>query len=183
MSKPQKARQRKRLRAVDNVISTIDLALAKQGLRTKAVEKWKEEMPTEQEMVPKDKYTMFDRKEKRYRKGVHSMLARIKWFLDAECSNDGLSVHGKEEFEDVRRVTDFGTFFRATEVDEGQPESQSPWLLGQCLAAGDTFLLHGSVSDTPLCIRWRLTQGFHSGVWLLRIMYQCTKSMRVYEVS
>ena len=29
-------------------------------------------MPTEEEMRPKDKYTMFDRKEKSYRKGVHS---------------------------------------------------------------------------------------------------------------
>lgn len=29
-------------------------------------------MPIEQEMVPKDKYTIFDRKEKKYRKGIHS---------------------------------------------------------------------------------------------------------------
>ncbi len=29
-------------------------------------------MPVEQEMVPKDKYTLFDRKEKKYRKGIHS---------------------------------------------------------------------------------------------------------------
>ena len=29
-------------------------------------------MPNEGEMVPRDKYTMFDRKEKRYRKGIHS---------------------------------------------------------------------------------------------------------------
>ena len=36
------------------------------------LERWKEEMPTEGEMRPKDKYTMFDRKEKNYRKGVHS---------------------------------------------------------------------------------------------------------------
>lgn len=31
-------------------------------------------MPTEAEMLPKDKYTMFDRKAKRYRKGIHSTL-------------------------------------------------------------------------------------------------------------
>ena len=57
---------------VDNVVSTIDNALAKKGLTMKAVERWKEEMPREEEMRPKDKYTMFDRKEKRYRKGIHS---------------------------------------------------------------------------------------------------------------
>lgn len=38
----------------------------------KILERWKEEMPTEGEMRPKDKYTMFDRKEKGYRKGIHS---------------------------------------------------------------------------------------------------------------
>ncbi len=58
---------------MDTVISVVDTALAKQGLATKAVERWKAEMPREEEMLPKDKYTIFDRKEKRYRKGVHSM--------------------------------------------------------------------------------------------------------------
>lgn len=29
-------------------------------------------MPAEEEMLPKDKYTVFDRKVKRYRKGIHS---------------------------------------------------------------------------------------------------------------
>lgn len=38
----------------------------------KKVERWKIEMPTEAEMLPKDKYTVFDRKVKRYRKGIHS---------------------------------------------------------------------------------------------------------------
>lgn len=38
----------------------------------KEIERWKTEMPTEEEMRPKDKYTIFDRKEKRYRKGIHS---------------------------------------------------------------------------------------------------------------
>lgn len=77
LSAPQKARQRKRLRAVDAVIATVDNALAKQGTSTKAVERWKEEMPSEGEMVPKDKYTMFDRKEKRYRKGIHSEFSLL----------------------------------------------------------------------------------------------------------
>jgi hypothetical protein len=34
-------------------------------------------MPSEGEMVPKDKYTMFDRKEKRYRKGIHSEFSLL----------------------------------------------------------------------------------------------------------
>jgi Mitochondrial ribosomal protein L31 len=29
-------------------------------------------MPREEEMLPKDKYSIFDRKEKKYRKGIHS---------------------------------------------------------------------------------------------------------------
>jgi hypothetical protein len=54
----------------------VDSALAKKNITTKAVERWKQEMPTEQEMLPKDKYTIFDRKEKKYRKGIHS---RSQW--------------------------------------------------------------------------------------------------------
>ncbi|KAK7751589.1 54S ribosomal protein L31, mitochondrial [Diatrype stigma] len=73
LSKFQKARQRKRLRAVDAVVDTLDQALKKQGQTLKALEVWKETMPTEAEMLPKDKYTMFDRKEKRYRKGIHKL--------------------------------------------------------------------------------------------------------------
>ncbi|EQB51520.1 hypothetical protein CGLO_08929 [Colletotrichum gloeosporioides Cg-14] len=73
LSKFQKRRHRLRLRAVDDVVSTVDAALAKQGEKVAAVERWKAEMPTEAEMLPRDKYTMFDRKEKRYRKGIHKL--------------------------------------------------------------------------------------------------------------
>lgn len=73
LSAPQKARQRKRLRAVDQVVDTLSAALARQGKSTKAVERWYAEMPREEEMLPKDKYTIFDKKEKTYRKSIHSM--------------------------------------------------------------------------------------------------------------
>lgn len=46
----------------------------KQSMTAKALERWKDEMPREDEMWPKDKYTIFDRKEKKYRKGIHSEL-------------------------------------------------------------------------------------------------------------
>lgn len=57
-------------------MATLDAALAKQGQTLEAVERWKAEMPTEAEMLPKDKYTFFDRKAKRYRKGIHSKSPR-----------------------------------------------------------------------------------------------------------
>jgi len=70
----QKARQRKRLRAVDKVVDVVNMALQKNGGgATKAVERWYQEMPREEEMLPKDKYTIFDRKEKKYRKGIHKL--------------------------------------------------------------------------------------------------------------
>ena len=47
--------------------------MAKKGETLKSLELWKSEMPTEVQMLPRDKYTMFDRKAKRYRKGIHSM--------------------------------------------------------------------------------------------------------------
>ncbi|TVY83227.1 54S ribosomal protein L31 [Lachnellula suecica] len=73
LSKFQKQRQRKRLRAVDSVVATLDKALTKMSITTRAVERWKEEMPVEQEMVPKDKYSIFDRKEKKYRKSIRKL--------------------------------------------------------------------------------------------------------------
>lgn len=57
-------------------------------------------MPREEEMLPKDKYTIFDRKEKRYRKGLHS-----------ESSSD-LATHI------------LISCFRTTEMDKSEPENQ-----------------------------------------------------------
>ncbi|KAL9011146.1 MAG: hypothetical protein Q9173_003987 [Seirophora scorigena] len=82
LSSMQKARQRKRLRAVDNVVACVDTALKKQGSSMKEIERWKAEMPREEEMRPKDKYTIFDRKEKRYRKGIHSESALLQLLVD-----------------------------------------------------------------------------------------------------
>ncbi|KAF2681713.1 mitochondrial ribosomal protein L31 [Lentithecium fluviatile CBS 122367] len=73
LSRHQKYRHRNRLRAVDSVVATVDNALAKRGETMKKVVMWKAEMPTEQEMLPKDKYSVFDRKVKRYRKGIHKV--------------------------------------------------------------------------------------------------------------
>lgn len=72
LSRPQKARQRKRLRLVDAVVATLDSALQKKGQTMKELERWKEEMPKEEEMGARDKYWFFDRKVRGYRKGVHS---------------------------------------------------------------------------------------------------------------
>ncbi|PLB55891.1 mitochondrial 54S ribosomal protein YmL31 [Aspergillus steynii IBT 23096] len=73
ISSPQKARQRKRLRSVDRVVDTVSAALQRNGETTKMVERWYKEMPREEEMLPKDKYTIFDKKEKKYRKGIHKL--------------------------------------------------------------------------------------------------------------
>jgi Mitochondrial ribosomal protein L31 len=74
LSAPQKARQRKRLKLVDKVVDTVSAALQKNGgVTAKAIERWYKEMPREEEMLPKDKYTIFDRKEKKYRKGIHKL--------------------------------------------------------------------------------------------------------------
>lgn len=95
LSRFQKRRQRDRLRAVDSVVATVDAALAKQGITVAALERWKADMPTEAEMLPRDKYTMFDRKEKRYRKGIHSELATQSPCFPSD-SEDGRSLRGHE---------------------------------------------------------------------------------------
>ncbi|CAI7587525.1 unnamed protein product [Penicillium bialowiezense] len=75
LSSPQKARQRKRLRSVDRVVDTLSAALERNGQTSKAVTRWYAEMPREEEMLPKDKYTLFDKKEKSYRKSIHSTFS------------------------------------------------------------------------------------------------------------
>lgn len=57
---------------MDRVVDTISAALQRTGQTSKAVERWYAEMPREEEMLPKDKYTIFDKKEKKYRKSIHS---------------------------------------------------------------------------------------------------------------
>ncbi|KAL1895546.1 hypothetical protein Cpir12675_003184 [Ceratocystis pirilliformis] len=73
LSKFQKRRHRERLRAVDGVVATLDAAMKQTGQTVAALERWKEEMPREEQMMPRDKYTMFDRKVKGYRKGIHKL--------------------------------------------------------------------------------------------------------------
>jgi hypothetical protein len=148
LSKFQKARQRRRLRAVDSVIATLDAALTKQGETLKSLDVWKQDMPTEAEMLPKDKYTMFDRKEKRYRKGIHSesypfhtsvgrgdgIAGRkvMRWggAVSGGCEDGGKLQHCAET-----RISILSGALadlidnRATEVDESITKSQPAWLL------------------------------------------------------
>ena len=104
------------------MISTIDNALKKQNMgSTTKLERWKEEMPTEAEMRPKDKYTMFDRKEKRYRKGIHSRSTLLL----------GVVLQGLRTRRLIRDVD------RAAEVDEGQSEDKSSRLLMRIRLQGE----------------------------------------------
>lgn len=91
---------------MDQVVDTISAALQKGGLTNKAVERWYREMPREEEMLPRDKYTIFDRKEKSYRKGIHSMSAPALW-------NRELLL----------------TLSRTAQMDPSQPTCQSSWFL------------------------------------------------------
>lgn len=112
LSKFQKARQRKRLRAVDAVVACVDNALAKKGIVTKAVERWKEDMPVEQEMVPRDKYTIFDRKEKKYRKSIRSEFMVQKGgygmaLIHLQSCRNGRECHNESTLQDTDRLDGF----------------------------------------------------------------------------
>lgn len=85
MSSMQKYRHRQRMRRVDRIVACVDNALAKQGMVAAAVERWKLEMPTEAEMEPRDKYTLFDRKANKYRKGVHSTFITSISLFSSTC--------------------------------------------------------------------------------------------------
>lgn len=92
------------------------------------MERWYAEMPREEEMLPKDKYTIFDKKEKHYRKSIHSMsFLAICWLLVVKGSMD-----------DVDRLYSY----RAAQVDSCQPACESPWFLG-------SEILHPTNDERP----------------------------------
>ncbi|KWU41720.1 60s ribosomal protein l31 [Rhodotorula sp. JG-1b] len=66
MSKTRKMRQRLRLKAVDDVISTLRAS----GVQTQSLSAALA-LPRETEMPAKDKYTTFSRTDVGYRKGMH----------------------------------------------------------------------------------------------------------------
>ncbi|KAJ9105507.1 hypothetical protein QFC21_001878 [Naganishia friedmannii] len=66
MSPTRKANQRKRMKAVDEVIAAVQ----ESGVACKALDRALL-LPTEAEMSPKDKYTTFNPTSPGYRKSVH----------------------------------------------------------------------------------------------------------------
>ncbi|KIO22615.1 hypothetical protein M407DRAFT_245105 [Tulasnella calospora MUT 4182] len=68
LSAPRKARQRQRLRDVDEVIETVRQSGVQCESLTRALA-----LPKEYEMPAKDKYTVFNRRSKGYRKGIHKV--------------------------------------------------------------------------------------------------------------
>jgi hypothetical protein len=68
MSATRKANVRKRLRAVDDVIATIEQS----GVKCKALDEALA-LPKESEMHAREKYTVFSRSAKGYRKSIHKV--------------------------------------------------------------------------------------------------------------
>ncbi|CCH40514.1 hypothetical protein BN7_47 [Wickerhamomyces ciferrii] len=73
MSQTQKFRHRKRLQAVDKVIETVFNGLKAIGESNPKVNNFYYNFPKESEMTPRDKYTVFSKKSKGYRKPVHKV--------------------------------------------------------------------------------------------------------------
>lgn len=71
MSQPQKYRHRKRLELVDNVIETVFSGLKSTKQEAKNLETKYEHFPKVSEMKTVDKYTVFNKNEKGYRKSIH----------------------------------------------------------------------------------------------------------------
>jgi hypothetical protein len=71
MSKGQKARHRLRMRIVDRNIERVGLALKSNGMTCNMLERLKRELPKESEMPAKDKYWVFNKTSKGYRKSAH----------------------------------------------------------------------------------------------------------------
>ncbi|KZT65440.1 mitochondrial ribosomal protein L31 [Daedalea quercina L-15889] len=76
LSPTRKANVRKRLKRVDSVIETVRASGVECAALTKALQ-----LPKEHEMLPRDKYTVFTRWERGYRKGIHKVpkWTRLTW--------------------------------------------------------------------------------------------------------
>ncbi|OBZ75144.1 54S ribosomal protein L31, mitochondrial [Grifola frondosa] len=68
LSRTRKANVRSRLKKVDAVIEAVRAS----GMQCKSLVQALE-LPKEHEMPPKDKYTVFSRREQGYRKGIHKV--------------------------------------------------------------------------------------------------------------
>ena len=110
------------------------------GQSMKKVERWKMEMPTEAEMLPKDKYTVFDRKVKRYREGIHSK--------SHTPSGRGHAVRAKRASGSPGKVW-WLTFRRGAKVDKSQPTTESSRFLS---------------GERRFCVHYMLLYGQH-GIW------------------
>jgi len=73
-------------------------------------------MPREEEMEPKDKYSVFARMERKYRKGIHSEYCSFLGWIGG-----GFEGRGSWELE-RGLIWVFLKFCRGAKVDEGFPE-------------------------------------------------------------
>lgn len=71
LSAPQKQRQRRRMQLVDANIENLFNGLKENELSAKKVTNLMNNFPRESEMLPKDKYTVFNKHSRGYRKSVH----------------------------------------------------------------------------------------------------------------
>lgn len=75
MSSRQKYRQRKRLQTVDETVALLTDSLKKLNQESKIIQKLNDPavFPKESEMAPQDKYTIFSKHSRGYRKGLHKV--------------------------------------------------------------------------------------------------------------
>jgi hypothetical protein len=84
-------------------------------------------------MLPKDKYTLFDKKEKKYRKGIHSMFVPhchcyTLWKgVRGEVSNGWIAAFQLCSLGEYARM--LTTLFRTAQVDKSQPAREPSWFL------------------------------------------------------
>lgn len=110
LSSPRKQRVRERLRNVDDVIETIQQS----GIQCSALERALQ-LPKEDEMPPKDKYTTFSRTARDFRKSVHKVSSWGEWFqveeraktkryADESCVHAGAKMDKADASNESKRV-------------------------------------------------------------------------------
>ncbi|KAH3671882.1 hypothetical protein OGAPHI_000068 [Ogataea philodendri] len=87
LSSFQKYRHRKRMQLVDSNIQALYDGLKANGLSSNRVEHLMTEYPKESEMLPKNKYTVFSKYARKYRKGIHFVPKWTRLPLRKQPSN------------------------------------------------------------------------------------------------
>lgn len=178
LSGPRKQRVRERLRNVDDVIATIE----KSGVACKSLDRALA-LPKESEMPARDKYTVFNRNSRGFRKGIHKVCDSLGWpcalLIDfCRCPSSHGSRRGLilvvSKVQGAFAVVKNGVFVNRVYSGLLSLCMAAFWRLSHLLVALGLFYLHRHCVPLSFCTAFRPA---HIGKPLCRVNSQPASSL------